>query len=123
MLVFLFFVGANSAFSGVNTSYVDMTSLEKQKMLSHQSSLIIDNEMLGSDGTAIVEETLKSSPLYALLLKLEVEVPDISRTVSYVMLLNEVHQANQTLTKLLFAIQKNNQLLAQSLIKEGNKDG
>jgi len=84
------------------------------------SNLIDRNEMLGDGGVQFFKETMEQSRLYAFLLMLDSnDVSPLVRSAKYVVMVNEAHQTNVTLTQLLAASQKNNQLLEQLIIKQG----
>lgn len=87
------------------------------------STLLADNEMMGQKGVDFFGTILKKNRLYAFLLALDVNVPQVAKQLEYVALLNEVHLANQTLSQILAALQKNNQLLEHGIHKGGAMDG
>ena len=62
---------------------------------------------------------LKGGGLYALLLSMNTELPDIAKTAEFVMLFNEINSTNQILSRLLMEMQKNNQLLRKNTPNKG----
>ena len=79
--------------------------------ITRVSTLVADHDLLGEEGVVFFQEILKSSHLYALLLALDSELPDVTRAIEYVGLFNEIHLMNQQLGALIIEMQKNNQLL------------
>ena len=65
------------------------------------------------------QHVLTSGGLYALMLALNTEVPDVAKTVEYVALFKKLDLANHLLTQILVALKKNNHLLSQSILDKG----
>ncbi|MDP1615082.1 MAG: hypothetical protein Q8L68_04725 [Methylococcales bacterium] len=84
---------------------------------------LIISDILGQKGVDLFKRLVTSGDLFALLLALDREVPDVSEEARYVALLNEVHLANQTLSELLVELRKNNRMLGRTIIQEGAQDG
>lgn len=80
--------------------------------------LVADNQLLGQRGVDFLEGITKGSRLYAFLLMLDTNVPEITKQIEFVALFNELHFANENLLQLLAATEKNNKLL-KYLIHEG----
>lgn len=70
-----------------------------------------DHRLLGRWGVNFFDSIQKNSQLYALLMSLDVEAPEIGRKLEYLALLNEAHQTNRRLVLILRAIQETNQIL------------
>ena len=87
------------------------------------SSLLVDNDMVGQNGVHFFGSILKNSSLYNFLLSLDDSVPQMAKQLEYVALLNEVHLANQTLSQILVALQKNNHLLEHFAQRGGAMNG
>lgn len=83
------------------------------------SNLLADNKMMGKKGVDSFNQILKGGGLYALLLSMNTELPDIAKSVEFVMLFNEINSTNQILSRLLIELQKNNQLLSQNTLNKG----
>ena len=83
----------------------------------------VHNEMMGDRGVQIIHESMKQSPLYALLMMLDSDVPLVANNAKYVAMVNEVHQTNVVLRQLVVATERHNQLLEQRLIDHGNQYG
>ncbi|HAU1584099.1 TPA: hypothetical protein JBI90_14295 [Legionella pneumophila] len=77
------------------------------------------NKMTAQRGVDTFNKILKGGGLYALLLSMNTELPDIAKTAEFVMLFNEINSTNQILSRLLMEMQKNNQLLRKNTPNKG----
>ncbi|HAU0311402.1 TPA: hypothetical protein JBF89_13215 [Legionella pneumophila] len=87
------------------------------------TNIYADNELIGQGGVDFYKTILSKSQLYTFLLSLESNTPQITKQLEFVALINEVHLANQTLSALLGAVEKNNALLERQARKGGAMDG
>ncbi|WP_412755101.1 hypothetical protein [Legionella pneumophila] len=65
------------------------------------------------------KHVLTGGGLYALVLALNNEVPDVAKSVEYVALFKKLDSANHLLTQILVELKKNNHLLSQSMLDKG----
>lgn len=93
------------------------STLEKNRK-THLFSLT-DNKMTAQREVDTFNKILKGGGLYALLLSMNTELPDIAKTAEFVMLFNEINSTNQILSRLLMEMQKNNQLLRKNMPNKG----
>lgn len=118
IMALTFILGSHAGFAHMSLA------ANKQSCSSIQgSNLIADHEMMGQKGVDLFGSILKKSEMYAFLLALDSNVPQIAKQLEYVALLNEAHLANQTLSQMVEALQKNNQLLEHHIHKGGAVDG
>lgn len=65
------------------------------------------------------KKILTGGGLYALLLAMNTEVPDVAKSVEYVALFKKLNSANRILSQILIELKKNNQLLSQNMLNKG----
>ena len=65
------------------------------------------------------KKILTGGRLYALLLAMNTEVPDVAKSVEYVALFKKLNSANRILSQILIELKKNNQLLSQNMLNKG----
>lgn len=76
-----------------------------------QSSTLVSHEdMTGQKEIQVFDFVSKNSEVYTLLAGLKASVPDLTQTLEYVVLLNEVHLVSQQMSQILIELQKNNKL-------------
>jgi DNA gyrase inhibitor GyrI len=81
--------------------------------------LTVDVPMNDEQDVEYFKHILSSGGLYALLLALNTEVPDVAKSVEYVALFKKLDSANNILTQILVELKKNNHLLSQSMLNKG----
>ena len=123
MLLVALLFGSQGASALMLDSRLALASIEQPSGFIPSDNGVDGNEMKGDIGVQMFNETMKQSPLYSLLLMLDSETSLVAKNAKYVVMVNEAHQTNVTLTQLLAVTQKNNQLLEQLLIKQGNQYG
>lgn len=124
---FIVLVALLSCAQGASAITLDSMSalvgIELQNSSIPSINVADSNEMRGDSGVQMFDDTMKQSPLNALLLALDTEAPLVAKNAKYVVMVNETHQTQLMLTQLLAATQNNNQLMEQLLIKQGNQYG
>jgi len=100
-------------------AHTSLATNEQSCSSTQGSNLLADNKMMGKKGVDSFNQILKGGGLYALLLSMNTELPDIAKSVEFVMLFNEINSTNQILSRLLIELQKNNQLLSQNTLNQG----
>ncbi|HAT3818839.1 TPA: hypothetical protein NGG10_002751 [Legionella pneumophila] len=99
-------------------AFAETESTLENNRETHLFSLT-DNKMTAQRGVDTFNKILKCGGLYALLLSMNTELPDIAKTAEFVMLFNEINSTNQILSRLLMEMQKNNQLLRKNTPNKG----
>ncbi len=62
---------------------------------------------------------LHGSELYAMLMSINVNAPGTTEALAYVALLHEAKEINKNLDRIVFAIQKNNELMSHNTMFQG----
>lgn len=89
-----------------------LTDVEQSLELANTSTDTKDSDtFLGRQGVDLINEIMKTSSLFGLLILLEEATPKLAITARYVGMLQEINQTNQRLDVLLKATNKNNQYL------------
>ena len=81
--------------------------------------LTVDAPMNEEQDVEYFQPVLTSGGLYAFVLALNTEVPDVAKSVEYVALFKKLDSANHLLTQILVELKKNNHLLSQSMLDKG----
>ncbi len=107
-LVFLFGAGSLQAAPYVVDDHIAQ-SLAEASVASVKK--VIKKQVASEDkGVDYFKTIMKTSPLYSMLLTLETELPQITKTLEFIGMFNEVHELNQQLAFLVKQMQQNNAL-------------
>jgi hypothetical protein len=87
------------------------------------NSFLTDNQMNDQKDVDYFKKILTGGGLFALLLAMNTEVPDVAKSVEYVALFKKLNSANHILSRILIELKKNNQLLSQNRLKGVAIDG
>ena len=98
--------------------YAEPATLLENNLKLNQM-LTVDVPMNDEQDVEYFKHILSSGGLYALLLALNTEVPDVAKSVEYVALFKKLDSANNILTQILVELKKNNHLLSQSMLNKG----
>lgn len=104
------------AISGV--IYAETQSMPESNWNAY-NSFLTDTQMNDQKDVDYLKKILTSGGLYALLLAMNTEVPDVAKSVEYVALFKKLNSANRTLSRILIELQKNNLLLSQNRLNKG----
>ena len=118
ILAYTLILGATQALAEI-----PIESLPGSPSGSQRVKVISGDDVLGQNGVTYFNELLKKSELYAYLVSIEREVPDIAKSLEYLASFREAHLANQTLSHLLIALNQNNRLLEKIIEKGGGMNG
>ncbi|HAT9719102.1 TPA: hypothetical protein JBD64_15005 [Legionella pneumophila subsp. pneumophila] len=98
--------------------YAEPTTLPENNVKLNQI-LAVDAAMNKEHDVEYFKHVLTGGGLYALVLALNTEVPDVAKAVEYVALFKKLDSANHLLTQILVELKKNNHLLSQSMLDKG----
>lgn len=85
---------------------------------------VADNQMNEQKDVDYFKKILTGGGLYALLLAMNTEVPDVAKSLEYVAMFKKLNATNHILSQILIELKKNNQLLSQNRRnKEVTMDG
>jgi hypothetical protein len=117
--------------NAIKTLMLSITLMVVSGVIYAESATLIENnlklnQMLTADAplndekdVEYFKQILSNGGLYALLLALNTEVPDVAKSVEYVALFKKLDSANNILTQILAELKKNNHLLSQSMLNKG----
>lgn len=78
------------------------------------NSFLTDNQMNDQKDVDYFKKILTGGGLYALLLAMNTEVPDVAKSLEYVAMFKKLNATNRILSQILIELKKNNQLLSQN---------
>ncbi|KTD66218.1 hypothetical protein Lsan_0650 [Legionella santicrucis] len=73
---------------------------------------VADHQMNGQNDVDYFKKILTGGGLYALLLAMNTEVPDVAKSLEYVAIFKKLNVTNRILSQILIELKKNNQLLS-----------